>query len=919
MQIRVSGALALVAGVLLAAAPAQATRWYVNKANTNPLRDGTSWSRAFTEIQPAINAATANDEIWVAACIYGEARVSFMHIPSINTGSLALKANVRLYGGFSGTETSLTQRNWQANETVIDGAMSRAGQAAYHVTVGADNARLDGFTVCGGRALGVKVASPTESGGGMYNEGVSPIVANCRFTDNQASVSGGAMTNVLGASPTVTACTFESNIAVDVPNGSGGAVANLTNADATISGCTFLDNWAAAGAGIVNSASCPTISDCDFDGNEARAGAGIANVAAANAQITGCRFENNVAEQWGGAIANDGSTPVIASCWFGANESDGGGAIYNQNCGPTMINCAFWSNVAGLSGGAVACVNASSPTITNCSIVENAAVIGGGVYNDGGSQPVISNSVVWGNTPDGIRSLTKCVATVQYSVVQGGHAGSGNLNVDPMLIDPVHGDIRFASASPCRDNGTAIPEVVNDINGRARPQGSGYDIGAYEFRDADGDGMPDEWEAAHGFNASNASDANLDADGDGLSNRQEYHMGAHPRDAGDPVDNVYVSVIGSDSAGDGTESSPWQTISHAIRETKHAAKGFHRLNVHVGPGTYQEKVALAPHISIAGEGPATIVRYFDVNDLDSRHAVVTMAPDTALEDCTVTLPGASALPAVLVLAENSNVLVSSVTLNGQLYQEAAGLWVTGVDSAGSSVKDCKITRLKYGVRTQNSNVAVVRTLFDTITGDAVFIENGAAVPSLGSAAAWTTTGLNRFRDVAGMAVRNEGGATVSAQHCDWGVYTASAVNAKVSGAVATTPYVGIPMNGGCVAARLLHFETGAPIASSDNPVIRIGATTSAYDNQTGLLILSNVSDGLRTVEGSANGKQSDTADVLVENGGVETLVMSLRDDGGTHPCGKEGRAAYAGTGLLLVYAGRRFRKKRQQRQALSEG
>jgi hypothetical protein len=50
--------------------------------------------------------------------------------------------------------------------------------------------------------------------------------------------------------------------------------------------------------------------------------------------------------------------------------------------------------------------------------------------------------------------------------------------------------------------------------------------------DSDGDGMPDTWETAHGFNPNSAADALLDSDGDGMTNLEEYIAGTDPRDPG---------------------------------------------------------------------------------------------------------------------------------------------------------------------------------------------------------------------------------------------------------------------------------------------------------------------------------------------------------------------------------------------------
>ena len=51
--------------------------------------------------------------------------------------------------------------------------------------------------------------------------------------------------------------------------------------------------------------------------------------------------------------------------------------------------------------------------------------------------------------------------------------------------------------------------------------------------DGDGDGLPDGWESANGYNPALTSDGVLDADGDGADTRSEFVAGTSPSDAAD--------------------------------------------------------------------------------------------------------------------------------------------------------------------------------------------------------------------------------------------------------------------------------------------------------------------------------------------------------------------------------------------------
>ncbi|TGO02189.1 hypothetical protein PN36_29160 [Candidatus Thiomargarita nelsonii] len=232
------------------------------------------------------------------------------------------------------------------------------------------------------------------------------------------------------------------------------------------------------------------------DGNDTVRGFNIQ----ASVGIDGFTITNGNAGNGGGIYVNDVFTVFIANCVFDSNSvTDGGGGIYNSKAHLTIENSSFFDNIATKSGGGIF-NNRSSLSITNSLFYDNSASKGGGIYNysssptimnctfarnSGGiynayySSPNITNSIVWGNSSYQINAG----GTVTYSDIEGGHDGEGNIEADPLFEKgqpPGKPDFHLKAGSPAIDTGTAESAPDSDLDGNPRPNGQGYDMGAYE-------------------------------------------------------------------------------------------------------------------------------------------------------------------------------------------------------------------------------------------------------------------------------------------------------------------------------------------------------------------------------------------------------------------------------------------------------
>jgi hypothetical protein len=68
--------------------------------------------------------------------------------------------------------------------------------------------------------------------------------------------------------------------------------------------------------------------------------------------------------------------------------------------------------------------------------------------------------------------------------------GPQESDTDPLFVNVSGNDFHLQSSSPARDTGVIIALVTNDYAGTTRPQGSGYDMGAYEWTASGGTTNP---------------------------------------------------------------------------------------------------------------------------------------------------------------------------------------------------------------------------------------------------------------------------------------------------------------------------------------------------------------------------------------------------------------------------------------------
>jgi parallel beta-helix repeat protein len=256
-----------------------------------------------------------------------------------------------------------------------------------------------------------------DRGGGINGICTSTYILNCYFFRNNVNYSGGG-TGFESSSPLLENCYFSENSSL------GGGGFSISENSVTIKNCIFLDNISSgAGGGLL------------FWGTSS------------NSAIEDCIISGNSAADNGGGIYIDRSTPIIKNCIINNNSANWGAGIYSYSwVNPFIVNTTITGNIASYSGGAFGA-------------------------EDGHSS--FFNSILWNNSPDEIYT-EYYNPEINYCDIKGGYPGLGNIDQEPLFVDPENEDFSLQSESPCIDTGDPESPV---------PWGGGYriDMGALEF------------------------------------------------------------------------------------------------------------------------------------------------------------------------------------------------------------------------------------------------------------------------------------------------------------------------------------------------------------------------------------------------------------------------------------------------------
>ena len=238
----------------------------------------------------------------------------------------------------------------------------------------------------------------------------------------------------------------------------GGGFYGDTNASATLQNLTIQNNFAADDGGGIH-----------IDSNS-----GIT--------VNSVIFNNNSSGASGGAISATGNDLNVFNSLFINNQGagDGGGAIYTGLITTTnIVGNTFYNNQGGDSDDFFDDSSSfDGRTISNNIFADNNAIDSTKIFFDYSVSPPANGLNINSNIIDG-------TAGFRRNGVELSNFGEGNINEDPLFVNPENNNFRLSLNSPGIDAGdnnalTGIAEDT-DVRGNPRIYNETVDLGSAEY------------------------------------------------------------------------------------------------------------------------------------------------------------------------------------------------------------------------------------------------------------------------------------------------------------------------------------------------------------------------------------------------------------------------------------------------------
>ena len=254
--------------------------------------------------------------------------------------------------------------------------------------------------------------------------------------------------------------------------------------DSEISNFTIQNGFTAgSGGGIVISSANVTLKNLTIKGNSGNYGGGL-NTLHSFVNLRNSVISDNISNYSAGGIALSVSTLLCSNTVISGNYNygdSGSGGLFSWDSNVELTKCLLSENFSGGVSSAVIGENGSNIVIRNCTISNNLGETPS-IFTEYCDVSIL-NTINFNNSNPGF-IFEGGTMTVNYSNIQNGWDGEGNIDLDPQFTDPAYGDFTLLPTSPCIDAGTPFFVWEGDTLVNMSEDeyfGSAPDMGAYEF------------------------------------------------------------------------------------------------------------------------------------------------------------------------------------------------------------------------------------------------------------------------------------------------------------------------------------------------------------------------------------------------------------------------------------------------------